>query len=181
MKQIKNIYRQEWEYFKTKIARPTLICGLIFIAAALLYYVVAMQNMTAAQEAYKQISDLFKEKGFFDQMATGKLLGMIFVNNALAGFFVLIMGLVPFIFAPLWTVVSNAALCGVVIAVSQNSGLGAGDILMSLLPHGLFELPAFCFTAGLGWHMCLLSTKKFLVGTEELVFLKNFGGLGNHL
>jgi len=48
-----------------------LICGLIFIAAALLYYVVAMQNMTAAQEAYKQISDLFKEKGFLTKWQQG--------------------------------------------------------------------------------------------------------------
>lgn len=173
-KQVQNAYRDEWEYFKAKIRRPTAICAAVFLAVALLYYAVSMQDIAVAKEAYNQISQLFEEKGFFEQTSSLGLFWMIFTNNAMAGFFVLVTGVMPFVFAPIWAVVSNAALAGVVIAVSQDSGAGLGEIMGSLLPHGIFELPAFFFTAGLGLSICHIATKKIFGRGAGLSFWKEF-------
>jgi len=153
--------------------RPTVICAVAFIAVLFLYYAVSVQDMATAKTMYDQINQVFKKR-FFEQTSGLGLFWMILANNAMAGFLVLITGILPFIFAPLWAVISNAALAGVVIAVSLDSGTGLGNVLASLLPHGIFELPAFFFTVGLGLRISYVATKKVIRRGAGLSFPGEF-------
>ncbi|MCJ7682138.1 MAG: stage II sporulation protein M, partial [Candidatus Aminicenantes bacterium] len=64
---------------------------------------------------------------------------------------------------PAFAVLANGAGIGVITAVYQNSGLNPGALLLfGIAPHGLFEIPAFLFSAGMGLHLSLLLIKLIL-------------------
>ena len=159
---IKKIYREEWDYFKSQIVRPAAVCALGFAVVAILYYAASVQDIAAAQNIYSQIGQAFAEKGLFAEMSRIQLFGMIFANNIVAGLFVFAAGIFPFLFFPFWLVLFNAALAGVVVAVSRDSGASAVSMIASLVPHGIVELPALFFTAGLGIRVCLAATGKLI-------------------
>jgi len=170
MDQLKKMYREEWDYFKAQIMRPAIVCALGFFAVAVFYYAASMQDMAAAQTLFSQIGEAFAEKGLLAEMSSLQLFWMIFSNNIVAGFFVFAAGIIPFISLPFWLVLFNAALAGVVVAVSQDSGASALGMVASLLPHGIVELPALFFTAGLGIRIGLTGTKKLIGRGKDLSY-----------
>ncbi len=174
MEAIKKAYIREGEYFKTKIMRPAAFCMAAFLAVAVLYYAASVQDIAAAKKVFDEIGRVFEEKGFLGEMTNLELFWAILNNNALAGFLILITGAIPFIFSPFWGVVSNAALAGIVVAVMQDAGSGVSDIFISLMPHGIVELPAFFFTAGLGLRVCWVATKKVIGRGKGLSFKGEF-------
>lgn len=174
MEAIKKIYIKEGEYFKAKIMRPAFFCAAAFLAAAALYYAAAMQDMEAAKKVFDEIGRAFEEKGLLGEMTNMELFWAILNNNALAGFLMLITGAIPFIFLPFWGVVSNAMLVGIVVAVMQDAGSGISDIFAALMPHGIVELPAFFFAAGLGLRVCRVATSKVIGRGKELSFKAEF-------
>lgn len=167
---IKKIYQEEWSYSKAQILKPALLCMIGFLLASIIYYQTSMQDMSAAQEFYSKIGQAFEEKGMLSRATSIKLFWLIFANNITAGFFILMAGIIPFVFLPFWVVIFNAALAGIVIAVSRNAGASLAQMVLSLLPHGVIELPALFFTAGLGIRLCLDLTKK-IIGRGENVNL----------
>jgi uncharacterized membrane protein SpoIIM required for sporulation len=71
---------------------------------------------------------------------------MIFVRNSLATLFSVWLGFL-FCLVPLYTLVLNGMVLGVLFSVTETNILL--DLLF-LLPHGIFELPAVFIATGLG-------------------------------
>ncbi|ATY83729.1 hypothetical protein CVV65_00975 [Kyrpidia spormannii] len=75
---------------------------------------------------------------------------VIFLNNAKVAIFFLLTGIVAGIPA-IVGVFGNGALIGFVLAMLHHQGVPVGSVLLyGILPHGIFEIPAFLIAAAFG-------------------------------
>lgn len=135
-----------------------------FLAACLLFFfggfigywqdsaVKAMVNQLLGQ--LKEIVDRVQESGG-GVFAT---FWMIFSNNVVSALMMMALGLF-FAFFPIVGLVTNGILLGFILA--NASGVSPWLMLAAgILPHGIFELPAVFFAAGVGMRLGVLSFRS---------------------
>ncbi len=141
-KGMKEIYKSIFDYLKDS---KNYIYFSIFL---FLLFVFLGAFIQPPAEILKKISELIKK--LLEQtsgMNQIQLIIFIFFNNLkvsfLGLFFGAFFGIIPIILS-----ISNGYLLGIVSALSvkKNGAL----ILLNLLPHGIFELPAIFISFGLG-------------------------------
>ena len=135
------------------------IIYVIFFLSLANGYLMAAQNPEGSRQMIEQ---LFSGLSFAKNLNTFQLFIFIFLNNAikallmiLTGFF---FGIVPIIF-----VFANANLIGVVIAVF-GAREGFLRVVLSLLPHGIFEIPAVLIASGYGLWLGVRFYRKLRYG-----------------
>lgn len=88
-----------------------------------------------------ELEDFFIDKNLFETIF------LIFFNNLRAGFFAMILG-IGFGIIPLVILIVNGYLVGFVSrGATESENI---FVLLKLLPHGIFELPGFLFSVGIG-------------------------------
>ena len=150
----------------------------IFLLGAVVYVLFLEGNIEINQvigEQFEAIEELGREI-FEGTWLQGVLL--LFLNNLRASLFLMLSG----VFAGIPTFLGifiNGALLGFITTMITSEGLSAAPFLiLGILPHGIFELPAFfiCTAFGfkLGYHLMIpisgLSRMKSLASV-----LKEFG------
>jgi stage II sporulation protein M len=83
----------------------------------------------------------------------------IILNNLLASGVVILFGLF-FGLVPLYFLVSNGMLLGY-IAANRSEGETMFHILMGLLPHGIFEIPAIILASAVGLRLGFIMLESF--------------------
>jgi stage II sporulation protein M len=108
-----------------------------------------------AREIYDRIALSFAERGMLDAESSTQA-WLVFRNNLFVCVLLLALGLVPFLFLPLLIICMNGVVAGAVIAVAEMPAEGSRLVFAAagLLPHGIFELPAFFIAAGMGTFCC---------------------------
>lgn len=84
----------------------------------------------------------------------------IFLNNLRATLIAWISGLIPFIFIPAIICAINGGVIGAVLKITSEEGSVFKDIATSILPHGVFEIPAICIAVAMGISLCVFVIKK---------------------
>ncbi|ALM75000.1 stage II sporulation protein M [Thermococcus barophilus] len=124
-----------------------------FLIGVSLGVVFTVLNPQFAENLFLNLKQIFSDKlnGVPDSFALFKL---IFLNNTrvaiLAAFGGVLFGVVP-----LGILFFNGFLVGIVVEYSYLQGESLTKILLSILPHGIVEIPAFAI-AGLGgieWYL----------------------------
>lgn len=115
-----------------------------------------------------------------DGMNGYQIAWFIFSNNITASFTALISGIV-FGILPIFNIVFNGVVLGYVISLAHSADATIADIILNLAPHGIFELPAICFSVGLGMRIGIGFIKEYfsfyrrskkmkMVGTIVIIF-----------
>lgn len=91
----------------------------------------------------------------------------LFANNLTVAGIGVLLGFIPFFMAPMYIIVSNGAVMGLVYGFYLASAdyLTAPVwkiMLVGILPHGIFELGAIFLSVALGVQLCLRITGKLL-------------------
>jgi len=128
-----------------KINSYIFTMAVLFFSSIVMGYFIATRNIN---EAGKIVGELSSTLGFIKDLNPFLIFLFIFINNSvksllmvLLGFF---FGLIPLIF-----IITNGYMLGVVIAVTQLK-IGMSAVLISLIPHGIFEIPAVLIASGYG-------------------------------
>jgi len=138
----KENYIQSWEYIKESRHFIYSIIILFLLFSLLGFFFPAPENISAYILEF--IENLLNKT---EGMSQGELIKFIFVNNIQGSFFGMIFGAFLGIFS-LISVIANGYILGFVAAKSmQSQGI---LILLRLLPHGIFEIPALFISLGLG-------------------------------
>lgn len=139
---LKKDYQESWEYLKSSWGYILFVFVLFFLISALVFSGMQSEELNEmVKEQLKKIVEKFEGKGAFETVV------LIFANNVLASFLGIALG-VFFGVITLMMIFSNAYVIGFVADLSvEKAGLG---ILWSLVPHGVFELPAIFISFGLG-------------------------------
>ena len=158
---LKGQYVQSWNYIKES---KNFIFGaiLVFLIFALIGFFVPAPDFLSEQilEFLRNLVD--KTSG----MSQLELIIFIFNNNLLASFLGMILGFFLGIY-PIIASMVNGYLVGFIGVLSINE---AGfSVLLRLLPHGIFELPAVFISLGMGIKM-----GSFIFGNKRLKTFKNY-------
>lgn len=128
-----------------KIRHYFILLLLVFFFSSTQGYFFSIQNKDEADEI---INELFSGLGFFGEFSPIWIFVLIFLNNTLKAFLMVLLGfffgIVPFVM-----VIFNGTILGAVIYVA-GSELAFGEIIWSLLPHGIVEIPAFILSGAYG-------------------------------
>ena len=152
---LKDNYIQSLDYLKESMNFIYIVLGVFFVFALIGYFIPASSQIT--EQILKFIQELLEKT---ENMSQGELIRFIFFNNIRSSFFAMVLGILLGIF-PMIAVIANGYLLGFVASMSTK--VGGSLILLKLLPHGIFELPAIFISLGLGLKlgMFVFQKKKF--------------------
>ena len=124
-------------------------------------------------EAASHLQDLLKQFAkMFQGMPKLKLVAAIFLNNSLKTLLAILLG--PLLgLAPLIFLIVNGAILGAVIPVAVESR-GLWISIMTIVPHGIFELPAIFLGTSVGLKLGLHPFRR-LAGRADRTLLSELG------
>ena len=139
---LRNKYEESWNYVKESRNFIYFVMGLFFVFALIGFFVPAPEIVS--EEILKFLEELLEKTQGMSQL---ELILFILINNAQTSFFGMLFGVI-FGIIPLISMIGNGYVLGFVssIAVGEHSI----SVLLRLLPHGIFELPAIFISLGLG-------------------------------
>lgn len=162
IKKVKQVLAREKELFIKSLFKIFYLLVFFYFLSAFAGYIASIQNPEFAAQAYDAIKDSYESKGLFDVSSKFDLFILIFLNNAVAAFFSYAAGLIPFLGLSAFSVVGNGFFLGVIGSVVLSQGKGIATLLISLLPHGIVELPVFFYASSLGVYLMLNISMKIL-------------------
>jgi len=164
-------YSEIWGYLKES---RNFILG-----AALIFVIFAFVGFLYPNFFTKEIASLVEEIAKKTEgLNAWQLMGYIFENNVLSTLSSIIFGVVLGI-VPIISLVANGYVLGFVGNLASNAS-GEYAILLKLLPHGIFELPAAIIAMAigirLGWFIFSKNIKKeflrrFFMSVKILIFV----------
>lgn len=94
--------------------------------------------------------------------AGGQLLAVeLFKNNVKAALYSFLLGFIPFLYLPGFSIGINGLVIGAVYIFIRSS-VSVLTYILVLLPHGIFEIPAFILAASSGLYLCGEISRKIL-------------------
>ena len=143
-----------WKFYREQLLRLHLGCMLAFLAVCALSAVVLGLFAEQAQAIVESFMAEVQQSGLVDENGSISL-AALFGNNLQATLTATVMGFVPFVFLPVVSLALNGAVIGAVLALSGAMGMQTGQmVLLGLLPHGIFEIPAIMLGVAMGLYLC---------------------------
>ncbi|MEW6003313.1 MAG: stage II sporulation protein M [Nitrospirota bacterium] len=119
-----------------------------FVYIAIFIFFLGVFTGLTFPEHFKSLLDSFKTFAeHFKGRSTPVLILMIFLQNSLSALIAIWLGTLLGII-PLFGAITNGLLIGVVLSVGNKIDLT--QVIWTLIPHGVFELPAIFLSWGLG-------------------------------
>lgn len=148
-------------YFEKNIKPTYYFCLAFFGIMIVLNTLLFLSDPALSQSYFNEVQRLFNQKGFLDSTGIDLWFG-IFVNNVIASGISSLLGVIPFLFLPMFSLASNAIIIALFGAVYQTNGIGWLAFLVGVLPHGVIEIPALVLAVSLGVHFCFKLSKTIL-------------------
>ena len=126
-----------WIYFS--------LLTLLFFVSTLSGYISAMVNPENAESV---VGHFFTQFEFVKELDPLKLFALIFLNNSLKSLLAMVTGFFFGIF-PVLFIFLNGFFIGVVVFVKSQE-IGLPNVILLLLPHGIFEIPAVLLASSYG-------------------------------
>ncbi len=162
---MKSFFMTQWNgaesYFEKNLKSTYYFCLAFFGIMIVLNTLLFLRDPTLSQSYFTELQALFNQKGFLNSTGIDLWLG-IFLNNVIASGISSLLGVIPFLFLPMFSLASNAIIIGLIGAVYQTNGIGWWAFLVGVLPHGVIEIPALVLGVTLGVHLCFKLSKTIL-------------------
>lgn len=149
MNQITRLLKRDWPHFSALAA--------LFILSVLIGRNLSSFSPGLAHDLEKQtISHLSEIAKLVKGADLPTQIYIIWMNNMMASCTAIIMGalLVPFLSLAL--LIGNGLVIGLVQQITEAKGIDVGQFYLSLIPHGIFEIPAFIIAVYLGARFSLI-------------------------
>lgn len=154
MEFVKRQYRLAWDFFKQSLAKPFLGCALAFLALCVVSGLLFGRFIHQAEAVVGQFLSDLEQSGLLKENGTIGLPALL-GNNLRATLAAAALGIVPFVYLTVLPLAMNAAVIGAVLAASSAMGAGLWQmVVLGLLPHGVFELPAILLGMAMGLRLC---------------------------
>jgi stage II sporulation protein M len=128
-------------------------------------FVVCLLSPQLLEQLTQWILALFDRLNVLDD--SGRIsVAAVLGNNLRACALCILYGLIPFVYLSALTLGLNALLLGVLAAYYLHSGQSLLLYAVSLLPHGIFELPALVLSFSLGLYLCGQVTRRCRGGED---------------
>jgi len=137
----------------------------IFLVSAISGYLYAASNPFESARVMQELSD---ELGWITDLDPVLILFVIFLNNAIKSFLVIVLGVL--VIVPIMFIVLNGYILGIVMCEFARIE-GPLYVAAAILPHGIIELPMVLVSAALGTRigMMVLLRIRGKIPTEEIL------------
>lgn len=156
---LKKEYKESWNYIKYSKNFIWYVVFIFLIFALIGFFLPVPEAIE--NEIIKMLKELIAQT---ENLSQSELISYIFLNNLETSFLGMCLGIFFGIFPIILTIV-NGYLLGFVAMMSVSAE--GGFVLLRLLPHGIFEIPAVFISLGLG-----LKLGTFIFQRKKLKFLK---------
>ncbi|MFV0496700.1 MAG: stage II sporulation protein M [Candidatus Fimivivens sp.] len=158
-------YQRAFETLKRLRFLIFLMLVVFFAVAIAAHFVFSAQfqaDSAKMEQQMMRLAELFNEKDVLDASGQLSVTGLFF-NNFIASGMAVVMGGIAFLFVPLASLALNAAIVGVMSAIMSTAGIGGFfDLVVSIAPHGVFEIPALLISTAMGVALCLDISARIL-------------------
>tara|TARA_B100001964_G_C14248656_1_gene608752 strand:+ start:2477 stop:3067 length:591 start_codon:yes stop_codon:yes gene_type:complete len=120
------------------------ISTVLFFVSLGIGYIHASLYPEMSQEIFKSLQNMISEK--ITDPRPFYVAYSIFFNNVIASFIVIIGG-ISFGIISLFGIIFNGIILGLVISIVKSE---SSILLISILPHGIIELPVFLISSSIG-------------------------------
>lgn len=167
-------WRSASSFFHARIQKIFFFCLAGMAAVTVVTILFLNSNPQVLQELWNQVSAMFEQK----EIVEGGEISLIslFFNNVEAGAYSIGLGIIPFLFLPIYSLLVNSMVVGVMGSMMFVSGLGIVPFLAGILPHGIFEIPALVLGISLGIRLCITTIKLIFRKTYPGEFFLNLKG-----
>lgn len=154
------------KFIKEKLLKTLSYVTIAFAILVLLTTIVFYYNQDAAKELIMSFleanADMINSSGEI-------LMTSLIINNITASMISIITGVVPFLFVPVFSLVVNSIMIGATLGFTTiaSSTPVFKILLLGIMPHGIFELPALFISMSMGIYLCNKITRKILRKEKE--------------
>jgi stage II sporulation protein M len=120
----------------------------IILAAVVFIVFIAIGFMIPGETIQQVIGELQETIQLLEGLGPAALVMVIFLNNAIKCLFVILLGIIIGLPSAFF-ICFNAATIGM-LAAALGPQLGYNTFILSLLPHGIIEIPVLIISAALG-------------------------------
>lgn len=153
MSGLREQYRLLRAFLNSSFRGTAFLCAKGLLAAAALGAFFAFFYPEVIETALESFTAMVDDAGIINEDGTISVFALLF-NNWWAMVISAAYGLVPFVFLPLLSLITNGLILGVFGTFYVMSGPGLLAYLASILPHGIFELPALVLSIACGVYLC---------------------------
>ncbi len=162
-----NIKKYIRKFIPKEIEFYTKALTALFVIAIMFGFFVASQFPS---DAIGAIDKTMKQLSFIAKLNHIEIFFIIFLNNAVKAFLMIILGTL-FGVIPVLFIVLNGYTIGVVVSVMITQ-VGATSVLLGILPHGILEIPAILISAGYGVWLGEMFSKRLRKKSSFRPYLK---------
>ena len=159
------------KFLRTDFRKTVLWCAAGMAAAAVLGFAFSMLQPDMAWNMIQNFMEQIAQSGVIDEAGEISVFALL-MNNWRAMLVSALYGLLPFVFLPLISLLTNGLMLGVMFGIYQANGLSLATLLDGLVPHGIFELPALIFSVACGIRLCKNMGLIVLNNPEKMPFLE---------
>lgn len=141
------------EFLHTDFRRTLLLCSLGMLAAAVLGGAMAAMAPEVAASMLNSFMEQVQEAGVIDESGNMSVFALL-TNNWTAMLLAALYGLIPFLLLPVFSLLANGAILGMMAVVFCAQGMPLAAYFAGILPHGIFELPALALSVACGFCLC---------------------------
>jgi len=138
----------------------TMIILLLFFFGIILGYIAPLVMPSMAREMYESVRESIRRVLPDGEMKPSiSLVMLIFLNNLRVAILSIILG--PTIVIPSLIIMINGFVLGLVASLAIGTGADIITVILAILPHGIFELPALIYSAVVGTELGIWIIEKF--------------------
>ena len=101
----------------------------------------------------------------------------LLMNNWRAMLLSAAYGFIPFLFLPVFSLLVNGALLGVIASYYMTHGMSMLLFLAGILPHGVLELPALVLSIACGAYLCRNMCRLAVSSPQRIPMVELLGDL----
>lgn len=169
--------KEQWQklraFYRGDLDHYLFITAWAFVILAVLGWLAGMFIDGLAEKTMESFAQMVSDSEIMDDSGAINVL-MLFWNNVRATVATAIFGFIPFLYLTAISLATNASTLGIFAAVYVDRGTSLLVFFASLVPHGIFELPALVLSMACGLYLCRVMTdyvrfkKKGTVGPAVL-------------
>ncbi len=159
---IRKYYLNEWVFFKKKLLPIFVILSLLSILMTSLYYHYYNDHPDRAKIIAPNYGKI-PQRSVFSKVNKFTLIVRLFWKNLIATFLSTISGFVPFLFLPLLSILGFSIATGIVFSHNELFiRLDKFSLLMTMVPHGIFEVSAIIYASSIGIYLSIQTSKMII-------------------
>ncbi len=154
---------------KKEVLMFSALSALLFISFAVGGYFYALVNPEVASSA---LDKAIEELGFLFNLEPFWLFVFIFINNSIKTLIFMLLGVFGGVF-PIIFIAMNGYFLGAVVSILERE-IGITSVILGILPHGIFEIPAAIIASGygmfIGWSVLSGKRKEIIPLIKEAFY-----------